>query len=95
MSSAIHVAGFDFDAHLSSFFFYGYCFLCLKKNFAYPQVAKRMSILFTFFFFNGHTCDSWPFLDQGLNLSHSCDLHCSCGDTHCTRPGIEPESLDT
>lgn len=51
MSSAIHVAGFDFDAHLSSFFFYGYCFLCLKKNFAYPQVAKRMSILFTFFFF--------------------------------------------
>ena len=32
---------------------------------------------------------------QGLNLSCSCDLHCSCGNTRClthsTRLGIEPE----
>ena len=30
------------------------------------------------FFFNGHTCDLWKFLGQGLNRSCSCDLsHCS------------------
>ena len=28
--------------------------------------------------FNGHTHDIWKFPGQGLNLSHSCDLPCSC-----------------
>ena len=36
------------------------------------------------------------FPGQGSDLSHICDLSCSCGNarslTHCTGPGIEPAS---
>ena len=36
------------------------------------------------------------FLGQGSNLSHSCDLCCSCSNarslTHCAGPGIKPAS---
>ena len=36
------------------------------------------------------------FLGQGLDLTHSCNLSCSCFSagslTHCAGPGIEPES---
>ena len=33
------------------------------------------SVLFSFSFF-GHTCSTWKFPGQGLNLCHSCDLGC-------------------
>ena len=39
---------------------------------------KRLAF---FFFFYGHTHGIWKFLDQGFNLSHSCDLHRSCSNT--------------
>ena len=50
-------------------------------------------ILFFFFF---PTLRHIEFLGQGSDLSHSCDLSHSYGNTrsftHCTRLGIEPES---
>ena len=33
------------------------------------------SVLFSWLFF-GHTCRTWKFPGQGLNLCHSCDLGC-------------------
>ena len=46
--------------------------------------------LWFFFFFFFH----WKFRGQGLNLSQSCDLYHSCGNsgplTHCAGPGIKP-----
>lgn len=50
---------------------------------------RWMSLLF----FKSRTHGIWKFLGQGLNLSHTCNLCCSCGKsfTPCTtRLGIEP-----
>ena len=52
----------------------------------------------SFFFFFFFLAAPWhmEFLGQGSDLSHSCDLSCSCSNagslTHCARPGIEPRS---
>ena len=46
-----------------------------------------------FFFLYGCTHSMWKLWGQGLNPSHSCELHHSCGNarslTHCPRPGIK------
>ena len=51
-----------------------------------------MSVCFSFL----ATPWNMEFLGQGLDLTHSCDLSCSCFSagslTHCAGPGIEPES---
>ena len=39
-----------------------------------------------FFFFYGHIHGIWKFLGQGLNLSQSCDLHCSCSKARSVNP---------
>lgn len=48
-----------------------------------------------FYFFHGCTCGRWKFPDLGSNVSHSCDLCHSCGNTksltHCTGPGSIPK----
>ena len=48
----------------------------------------------TFFFFFSCIRGIWKFLGQGLNLSFSCDLHCSGGNTgsltHCSGWGSNP-----
>ena len=44
------------------------------------------SFFFFFFFLFSQPCSIWKFPGQGLNPSHSCDLHCSCGNTD--PPGI-------
>ena len=47
-----------------------------------------------YFFFFGHPETYRVPGGQGLDLSHICDLHCSCGTagslTHCAELGIEP-----
>ena len=46
------------------------------------------------FFFLAVPTAYGKFSGQGLNMNHSCDLHCSCGNvktlTHCARWEIEP-----
>ena len=58
------------------------------------SVPKNPAFLFFFF---GHTCSIWKFLDQGLNPSWSCALCHSCDNTgswsRCAGPGIKPTSL--
>ena len=41
---------------------------------------------FVLFCFNGCTHDTWKFLGQGLNPSHSYNLHCSCGSAGSFNP---------
>ena len=52
-------------------------------------------VFFVFFFFFA-TLQHVEVLRQGSDLSHSCDLHSSCGNarslTLCPGPRIEPES---
>ena len=43
-------------------------------------MAGAPSLCFCFCF-NDHTCGTWKFPGQGLNLSPSCDLYHSCGHT--------------
>ena len=51
-----------------------------------------VSFLLLFYIFYGHTHGIWKFLGQGSNLSHSCDLQCSCGITRSFNPLSQPES---
>lgn len=51
-------------------------------NFLCPECAKIF-----FFLLFGHICGIW-FLDQRLSLSRRSDLHHSCGNAHCTGPGL-------
>ena len=54
------------------------CYFC-----CYIFTSVQSLILFFcifFFFFNGHTCNIWKFLGQGLNLSCSSNLHHNCGN---------------
>ena len=51
----------------------------------------HVSLVPTFYFvvtvfFNSWTCSIWKFLGQGLNPSHSWDLHCSCSNTGSFNP---------
>ena len=46
--------------------------------------------LIYFNFFYGLTLSIWKFLGQGLNLSHSCELHCSCGNSRSFNPLHRP-----
>ena len=57
-------------------------YICLYCDIIYlPENSPILFICLFFFFFYGHTCSTWKFPGQGLNLSHSCNLHCSCGNT--------------
>ena len=48
-------------------------------------------LYFILFYFFCHTCSIWKFLGQGLNLSHSCNLHCNARSlTYSPEPGMEP-----
>ena len=61
-------------------------------------VPPGLEALFFFFFFFPFlaTLQHLELLDQGSDLSHSSDLHCSCGHarslTHCAGWGMEPAS---
>lgn len=63
----------------------------LSSSLAYPEISM---LVFCFFFF----CHPkhMEFLDQGLGLSHSWNLRCSCDNTGslipCAGPGIEHAS---
>ena len=50
---------------------WGFLFVCLLSFFILGE---------------GCTCGIWRFLGQGLNLSHSCDLCRSCGNTRSFNP---------
>ena len=60
-----------------------------KKN--YGKVYIKFTFFFSFFFFLSCPCSIWKFPGQGLNPSHSHDLHHSCGNTRsstlCTTVG--------
>ena len=59
----------------------------------FPSLCKSF---FLFLSFLPPCSQHIEFLGQGLNLSHSCDLHHSCSNTgsltHCARLGMEPVS---
>ena len=67
--------------------FYG---LLIAQLVPYWPCAKsaKLSIYYSFFFFFfcGHTWSIWKFLAQELNLSCSCDLYHSCGNTRSSNP---------
>ena len=45
-----------------------------------------MFFYWVLYFFNGDAHTTWKFPGQGLNLSHSCNLHCSCGTSGSLNP---------
>ena len=64
--------------------------LCVVK-FTQHKISPFNFIYSFIFFLFGHTHGIRNFLGQALNLSHSCNLHCSCGNarslTHCATGG--------
>ena len=73
----------------------------IRRNFKIHPVPQACLLSFfpsflpSFFLsFFSCICGIWKFPRQGLNPSHSCNLHHSCSNirslNHCTRPGIEP-----
>ena len=60
------------------------CSVAAKNTFSY--ITSLSSSQNNFFFFNGCTGGIWKFLGEWLNLSHSCDLSCSCGNTRYFNP---------
>ena len=59
--------------------------LCFKMRWKMYELAVLLLdsvwVCISFLFFHGCTHSIWMFLGQGLNLSCSCDLHPSCGNT--------------
>ena len=55
---------------------------------SYSQVGRylRVWLALFLFFFNDCTCVIWKFLDKELNPSHSCYIHCSCGNASSFNP---------
>ena len=59
----------------------------LLFNFTIRGSLKEQNFHFIYLFiYYGLTHDLWMFLGQGLNLSHSCELHHSWGNTGSFNP---------
>ena len=64
-----------------------------NKSFKCIEHVRMQSVsFFLFFFFNGRTQGKWKFLDQGLNPSHSYDLHTLDPLIHCAGLRLKPIS---
>ena len=46
----------------------------------------RNTLLVLLLLFYNRTCSIWKFPDQGRNLSHGCELHCSCSNPRSFNP---------
>ena len=68
----------------------------------FPTLLQRKqnhwnSLFLCIYFIFGPIWGIWKFLNQGLNPSHRCNIHNSCGNAksliHCAGPGIKPTPL--
>ena len=59
------------------------CIFCI--NWMKMWFSLLMMIDYSNFFY-GHSCGIWKFPSQGVNLSCSCDLCCSCSNTRSFNP---------
>ena len=60
------------------------------SQFPLPCSTSFSLSFYHLFFLNGHTHGIWKFLGQGLSLSCSCNLHCSCDNARSFKPSIKP-----
>ena len=73
-------------------------FRARPPNFSHEGENFRISVCYVFVFFFSFLTSlrHVEFPGQGTDLSHSCDLSCSCGDagslTHCAGLGVKPAS---